>query len=512
MSIVRALPKSSFRLSDNCRSVGGDRGNFTYECDFVIVEDTTSVIDHYLGGMVLGKPFVRESGRMGVFRLGLGGGNKVDCGVTIRSSSHGRSIGVQWRAGWGYLGCGDEFGCGGVTGGGWLCVLCCGLCFVVGSLEVVFEGGREGDSLHVYGFLSLQDGVWSLRRTHYTWYMSRDVAESGLRSVGRMRSTRSEGLANTVVMQVGESGIVGSQRTSTHTSDAYLTAHLNVLTEQNIRETESDSWALSLKGIVADVHSDDLQQVAQQYGRVEHTFVFVGTRLLLGVVVPGDLSIITVQLYGGNCELGWDVEGRDSGASIMSVIQDLKLCEWDVYFKRRRYPLSTAQRTGLGRDIYDDMGDFDVRYYGFNDTGELEYFREKSGIDYSVRGQVSSSAYTILQYLSGRQVVVSRDGYWNVNTGESDRCIGRYHCSILAEIGVDVIELGDVVEWGWGGSVVGWYGFVGIKLMVDVGVYGGWLFLRLARVSDNGKLLRMVRSGIMKTFTTSDLLKLNSQL
>ncbi|GJV72354.1 hypothetical protein Tco_1492349 [Tanacetum coccineum] len=36
--------------------------NFTYECDFVIVEDTTSVIDHYLGGMVLGKPFVRESG------------------------------------------------------------------------------------------------------------------------------------------------------------------------------------------------------------------------------------------------------------------------------------------------------------------------------------------------------------------------------------------------------------------------------------------------------------------
>ncbi|GJR55240.1 hypothetical protein Tco_1405761 [Tanacetum coccineum] len=36
--------------------------NFTYECDFVIVKDTTSVIDHYLGGMVLGKPFVKESG------------------------------------------------------------------------------------------------------------------------------------------------------------------------------------------------------------------------------------------------------------------------------------------------------------------------------------------------------------------------------------------------------------------------------------------------------------------
>ncbi|GKA08919.1 hypothetical protein Tco_0688250 [Tanacetum coccineum] len=37
-------------------------GNFTYECDFVILEDTTSVIDHYLGGMVLGNPFVKETG------------------------------------------------------------------------------------------------------------------------------------------------------------------------------------------------------------------------------------------------------------------------------------------------------------------------------------------------------------------------------------------------------------------------------------------------------------------
>ncbi|GKA39799.1 hypothetical protein Tco_0732350 [Tanacetum coccineum] len=36
-------------------------GNFTYECDFVVEEDTTSVIDHYLGGMVFGKPFVKES-------------------------------------------------------------------------------------------------------------------------------------------------------------------------------------------------------------------------------------------------------------------------------------------------------------------------------------------------------------------------------------------------------------------------------------------------------------------
>ncbi|GKC80941.1 hypothetical protein Tco_1136658 [Tanacetum coccineum] len=37
-------------------------GNFTYECDFIVLEDTTNVINHYLGGMVLGKPFVKEAG------------------------------------------------------------------------------------------------------------------------------------------------------------------------------------------------------------------------------------------------------------------------------------------------------------------------------------------------------------------------------------------------------------------------------------------------------------------
>nr|GEU41912.1 protein kinase-like domain, concanavalin A-like lectin/glucanase domain protein [Tanacetum cinerariifolium] len=36
-------------------------GNFTYECDFVMLEDTSSIIDPYLGGMVLGKPFVKET-------------------------------------------------------------------------------------------------------------------------------------------------------------------------------------------------------------------------------------------------------------------------------------------------------------------------------------------------------------------------------------------------------------------------------------------------------------------
>ncbi|GJR71209.1 protein kinase-like domain, concanavalin A-like lectin/glucanase domain protein [Tanacetum coccineum] len=37
-------------------------GNFTHECDFVVLEDTTSVIDHYHGGTVLGKPFVMKTG------------------------------------------------------------------------------------------------------------------------------------------------------------------------------------------------------------------------------------------------------------------------------------------------------------------------------------------------------------------------------------------------------------------------------------------------------------------
>ncbi|GJU90273.1 protein kinase-like domain, concanavalin A-like lectin/glucanase domain protein [Tanacetum coccineum] len=51
-----------------CNFVGRVRGlkvfvgNFTYECDFVVLEDTTSFIDHYLRGMVLGKPFVKKSG------------------------------------------------------------------------------------------------------------------------------------------------------------------------------------------------------------------------------------------------------------------------------------------------------------------------------------------------------------------------------------------------------------------------------------------------------------------
>ncbi|GJT73323.1 hypothetical protein Tco_1032609 [Tanacetum coccineum] len=35
--------------------------NFTYECDFMVLEDTTSVIDHYLGSVVFGKPFMEAT-------------------------------------------------------------------------------------------------------------------------------------------------------------------------------------------------------------------------------------------------------------------------------------------------------------------------------------------------------------------------------------------------------------------------------------------------------------------
>ncbi|GJT67642.1 protein kinase-like domain, concanavalin A-like lectin/glucanase domain protein [Tanacetum coccineum] len=61
----RRKPSNPKKISNFVGRVKGLKvfvGNFTYECDFAVVEDTTSVIDHYLGGMVLGKPFVKESG------------------------------------------------------------------------------------------------------------------------------------------------------------------------------------------------------------------------------------------------------------------------------------------------------------------------------------------------------------------------------------------------------------------------------------------------------------------
>ncbi|GJY72478.1 protein kinase-like domain, concanavalin A-like lectin/glucanase domain protein [Tanacetum coccineum] len=54
--------------SKNSNFVGRVRGlkvfvlNFTYECNFMILEDTTSIIDHHLGGVVFGKLFSRKTG------------------------------------------------------------------------------------------------------------------------------------------------------------------------------------------------------------------------------------------------------------------------------------------------------------------------------------------------------------------------------------------------------------------------------------------------------------------
>ncbi|GJT63536.1 protein kinase-like domain, concanavalin A-like lectin/glucanase domain protein [Tanacetum coccineum] len=37
-------------------------GSFTYKCDFMILEDTPSIIDHHIGEMVYGRPFIKETG------------------------------------------------------------------------------------------------------------------------------------------------------------------------------------------------------------------------------------------------------------------------------------------------------------------------------------------------------------------------------------------------------------------------------------------------------------------
>ncbi|GJZ98962.1 protein kinase-like domain, concanavalin A-like lectin/glucanase domain protein, partial [Tanacetum coccineum] len=60
-----------------CNFVGRVRGlkvfigNFTYECDFMVLEDTTSVIDHDLGSVVFGKPFVEATGLMYDMKEGI---------------------------------------------------------------------------------------------------------------------------------------------------------------------------------------------------------------------------------------------------------------------------------------------------------------------------------------------------------------------------------------------------------------------------------------------------------
>nr|GEW70792.1 MAK10-like protein [Tanacetum cinerariifolium] len=61
----RKKPSNREKINNFIERVKGLKvfvGNFTYECDFVMLEDTNSVIDPYLGGMVLGRPFIKETG------------------------------------------------------------------------------------------------------------------------------------------------------------------------------------------------------------------------------------------------------------------------------------------------------------------------------------------------------------------------------------------------------------------------------------------------------------------
>ncbi|GJZ52621.1 hypothetical protein Tco_0607136 [Tanacetum coccineum] len=55
-------PKKICNFVGRARALKVFIGNFTYECVFMVLEDTTSVIDHDLGSVVFGKPFVEATG------------------------------------------------------------------------------------------------------------------------------------------------------------------------------------------------------------------------------------------------------------------------------------------------------------------------------------------------------------------------------------------------------------------------------------------------------------------
>nr|GEX64131.1 MAK10-like protein [Tanacetum cinerariifolium] len=55
-------PKKNYNFVRRVRKLKVFLGNFTYEYDFMVIEDTTSVIDHYLGSVVFRKPFVEVTG------------------------------------------------------------------------------------------------------------------------------------------------------------------------------------------------------------------------------------------------------------------------------------------------------------------------------------------------------------------------------------------------------------------------------------------------------------------
>ncbi|GJX33426.1 MAK10-like protein, partial [Tanacetum coccineum] len=55
-------PKKNFNFVGRVKGLRVFIGNFTYECDFMVLEDTTSVIDHYLRSVVFRKLFVEATG------------------------------------------------------------------------------------------------------------------------------------------------------------------------------------------------------------------------------------------------------------------------------------------------------------------------------------------------------------------------------------------------------------------------------------------------------------------
>ncbi|GJY78374.1 hypothetical protein Tco_0484175 [Tanacetum coccineum] len=61
----RQKPSNPNKISYFVRIMRGLRvfiGSFAYKCDFMILEDTTSIIDDCLGEFVFGKPFIKETG------------------------------------------------------------------------------------------------------------------------------------------------------------------------------------------------------------------------------------------------------------------------------------------------------------------------------------------------------------------------------------------------------------------------------------------------------------------
>ncbi|GKB66537.1 MAK10-like protein [Tanacetum coccineum] len=61
----RQKPSNPNKISNFVGRIRGLKifiGSFAYECDFMILEDTTSIIDHHLGEMVFGRPFIDETG------------------------------------------------------------------------------------------------------------------------------------------------------------------------------------------------------------------------------------------------------------------------------------------------------------------------------------------------------------------------------------------------------------------------------------------------------------------